>query len=111
MKSHWKFWCDAKNEKNAGVVLSKLRNSFFLNVVDHTIDPYHKGGYVISLVAAGRATTWNDHIVEVIAAGQTLGRGWTILGDINDQAEGWSNESNVSGITSVQWACDMRYGS
>jgi hypothetical protein len=48
-------------------------------------------------------------VVEVIALGQRVGRQWTLSGDILTDTDGWSNESSVSGVRSIQWMLDRRW--
>ena len=46
---------------------------------------------------------WPGVVVEAIALGQRVGSGWILSGDIHDDPSGWSNETNISGVRSLQW--------
>ena len=46
---------------------------------------------------------WNDSVVELIELGQRVGYRWILGGDILVEPDGWSNESSVSGVRSIQW--------
>jgi hypothetical protein len=111
MISQWKLWCDAANEKNAGNILTQVRKILPAAALEPSIEPYHKGGYVVSFSIKHTSESWNDYVVEVIAFGQCLGHAWNISGDITLQVDGWSNESRVPGIQSIQWSCDDQYQS
>ncbi|NKB35264.1 MAG: hypothetical protein GKR91_19375 [Pseudomonadales bacterium] len=106
MKSQWKLWCDAKNEKNAGNILSRVQKALPVDVSDKKIEPYQKGGFEVSFSIQHSVKSWNDFVVETITLGQCLGYGWRLTGDITERADGWCNESNLPGIESIQWSCD-----
>ena len=108
MKSFWKFWCDAKNNKNASNLLQQVKRELAVGVSEEKVDAYHKGGFVVSFCVDHDVNQWNDFVVEVIAFGQRVGYGWSLSGDINQQVDGWSNESRISGIQSIQWMCDAQ---
>lgn len=105
MKIVWKFWSDASNESKAGKHLQQVKSRFEVETSNETLEPYHKGGFVFSFETLSLANNWGSFVIETIAMGQKLGRGWTLNGNIYDDPDGWSNESNISGITSMQWMC------
>ena len=109
MKSQWKIWCETKNINTANNLLLKVKKQLSTIVLDETLAPYEKGGFVISFWVNHPCVSWNDYVVEVIALGQSLGRNWGINGDITQQVDGWSNESSIPGIQSIQWMCDEQF--
>lgn len=111
MKSYWKFWCNANNEKNAVNLLQKVKQLIELEVSEVHVETDQENGYVVSFTLNHALDQWNDYVVETIRLAQNVGYGWVLSGDITSQVDGWSNECRISGIQSMQWICDDQLNS
>ena len=106
----WKMWTEAKSEEKALRVFERFRRNLGREARDWSVEPYPKiAGFVVAFWIELETQTWNDSVVEVIALGQRVGYQWTLSGDILTDTDGWSNESNVSGVRSIQWMLDRRW--
>jgi hypothetical protein len=66
--------------------------------------PYPKtGGWTFSFQTRLEGASWNDHVVDVIALGQDVAYAWTLLGRVEQNPEGWSTKSHISGVAAIQW--------
>lgn len=105
MRSHWRVWLNTDSETKARTVLKWFFERLGREPADTTIEPYSKtGGFVAAFVLEMEAIAWNDQVVEVIALGERVGRGWILTGDVFRAPDGWSNEASVSGVTSIGWS-------
>jgi hypothetical protein len=110
IRSYWKMWTEAKSEEKVLRVFERVRRNLGREALDLSIEPYPKiTGFVVAFWIELESQTWNDSVVEVIALGQRVGRQWTLSGDILTDTDGWSNESSVSGVRSIQWMLDRRW--
>lgn len=104
--SDWKVWTETKNEAKARRVLAWVEDALAREVLDVTVEPYHKGGHVVRFRLDHDFSDWPSFVLEVIALGQCVGYGWSLYGDIRTQSSGWSNESSISGVKAMQWMID-----
>jgi hypothetical protein len=97
----WKLFTDCKSEKAARRL--SFRHFAFIGQEFNfiSVEPYHKGGYVVRAVTLLSAHTWQEAIFQALAQAQATGREWIISGDINNEPDAWSNNSAVAGIVSV----------
>ena len=110
IRSFWKMWTEAKSEEKALRVFERVRGNLGREALDRGVEPYPKiMGFVVAFWIELESQAWNDSVVEVIALGQRVGYQWTLSGDILTGTDGWSNESNVSGVRSIQWMLDRRW--
>jgi hypothetical protein len=110
IRSYWKMWTEAKSEEKALRVFERVRRNLGREALDRTVEPYPKiTGFVVAFWIELESQAWNDSVVEVIALGQRVGHQWTLSGDILTDMDGWSNESSVSGVRSIQWMLDRRW--
>jgi hypothetical protein len=104
MRSLWKFWTDARTEAKALRVFERVQRALGREVLDLCVEPYPKiGGFVVTFWVELESQAWNDSVVELIELGQRVGYGWILSGRVLAEPEGWSNESSVSGVKSIQW--------
>ncbi len=104
MRSLWKVWVDAKTTSKAHRVVARVYRNLGGDVSNQCIEPYSKiGGFVVSFEMDHADSTWNDCVIEVIELGQRVGYGWVFAGDVRQDPSGWSNKSNVSGVTAIEW--------
>ncbi|WP_165248253.1 hypothetical protein [Paludisphaera soli] len=110
VRSFWKIWTDARSEAKTLRLFEQVRRNLDREALDRSIEPYPKlQGFVAAFWVEPEGGTWNDQVVEVIALGQRVGYGWRLSGDILTDVDGWSNESNVSGVRSIQLMLDSRW--
>jgi hypothetical protein len=64
-------------------------------------EPYHKGGFVLEIEGTVDGWAWKEAPYKLLLLCQRLGRGWQIAGDIEEEFDAWSNESNISGTESL----------
>ncbi|MFC1833598.1 hypothetical protein ACFL2Q_02545 [Thermodesulfobacteriota bacterium] len=108
MKSYWKFWCNAKSEASARILLTRFIDKLHREVSVDAIESYHKGGFVISFYLSHDLGIWNDFVVDVIELGQQVGYDWRLSGDVRSDLSGWCNGSGIAGIQSIEWTCDRK---
>ena len=101
-------WVDCGTKEKAVVAIAR---TFELSFPDEQsafdTKPYPKGGFV------GRCTRdhdgrWNDVVVDLISAGQRIGSGWVLHGDIRSEPEALLSKSagarlHVASVTMVSW--------
>jgi hypothetical protein len=101
MEANWKIFTDCKSDAAAKKVATKffvLVNSEPLSVI---VEPYHKGGYVVTATVELEASAWSQSVLFALQKAQTVGKAWTISGNIADELDAWSNEALVPGIQSL----------
>jgi hypothetical protein len=105
MRLLWNMWVEAKTKDKALKLCQSLLERMGKDATGKEAEPYPKtGGFVVSFATEIEDGQWNDVVVEAIALGQRVGSGWILSGDIYDDPSGWSNETKISGIRSLQWA-------
>lgn len=110
IRSYWKMWTEAKSQEKALRVFERVRGRLDREALDRTVDPYPKiMGFVVAYWIEMESQSWNDSVVEVIGLGQRVGYQWALSGNVLTDMDGWSNESSVSGVRSIQWMMDRRW--
>ncbi len=105
MKTTLKIFTDASNDKNALVVLNKVKNNIEFGSQSESCEPYHKGGFVCSLELNISDTGWEEMPYKLLSLCQSIGRAWQITGSIEEDFDAWSNESSISGVGSLHVQC------
>ena len=101
---NWRAWTDAKSEKAARVIASRLFTALDHPVEHETFARYDKmGGWSFTFQTRLDEATCNDYVVVAFALGMRVGHFWILSGDVFHDLEGWSNAARVSGITNLQW--------
>ncbi len=104
MIAEWRVWTDARTERAARKVATRLLERLSRQTTGLSFEPYPKtGGWTFRFRTPLVGTTWNDYVVDVIALGQRVGYGWSLSGTIYEDPSGWSNKAQVGGVTSVTW--------
>lgn len=104
MHSIWKMWTEARTEAKALRVFERARQAIGREATDRHIEPYPKiEGFVVTFRVELESQAWNDSAVELIELGQRVGYGWILCGNILADPSGWSNDSSVPGVKSIQW--------
>jgi hypothetical protein len=101
--STWLLRSNAKNEKNAAVLLNRLAKLQGVAPVNKNFIPNEGHGYTVTWEVMHRGSNWNDIIVQVIGRAQTVGHTWTLSGDINDSCSAWCNRARVAGVQIIEW--------
>jgi hypothetical protein len=101
----WSAWINAASEKAARKVFRWLQHQLGRSSSQLTMVKYVQadGCWVVTFHTSLSSQTWNDRVVEVIALGQQVSRGWTLTGEVHSHLEGWSNEPSIPGINSLRW--------
>ena len=87
---------DASSERSAHRVLDRV-----LNIVDATttkLERYYKGGFEAVLELPIAEADWPNQVVALLRAAQSLGCGWTLLGDIDSEVEMTGSQFRDSGL-------------
>ena len=102
MVVYWRVFVDCKASASASSLSSKLFKLVSRTPTSVAVEPYHKGGHVITATITLVETSWPNCVLEALSLSQKVARGWSITGNIEEELDAWSNESSVSGVTSVQ---------
>jgi len=105
MNTTVKIFTDAKSGKKAFVVLSKIKSKIHSHSLSEKCEPYHKGGYVCSIEIRLPSSSWEEIPYNLLSLCQNIGSAWKISGNIEEEFDAWSNESNVQGVNSVHVQC------
>lgn len=108
MNAYWKLWCNTTNEQKALRVANRVAKRLDYPIDELAAQPYHSGGFVATFVTRHSTRQWSRFVFEVIGLAQRIGYFWTLYGDVNQQLDGFSNKSSVSGVTSAQFICDVQ---
>ena len=70
-------------------------------------EPYPDGGFVGRFIC-DHDDGWNDVVVDLISAGQRIGTGWVLYGDVRSELEALLSKSagarfHVPSVTMVSW--------
>lgn len=104
MEAWWRVWSDARSEKSAHNVATRLLRQLGRPADQLTFAPYPKtGGWKFSFHTPLVGASWNDYVVDVIALGQRVAYAWELSGDVLEDPTGWSTKSRISGVTHIQW--------
>lgn len=86
--SHWKVWLDAHTPEAGRRVTERIAEKLGLELVDFSIEPYPKGGFVAAWTCLHDVPDRNAAIVAVIGHGQKVANGWSLSGSVYDELEG-----------------------
>lgn len=107
MKVLWIIYTDTKYEKNAQVILNKISKKLSIIIEFEKFEKYHKDNtQIIYFHSEHNFDKWAEGIYDVLITAQTIGRDWKLFGDIRNQMEGLSNDSNISGVVQIQFFID-----
>jgi hypothetical protein len=102
--SAWSVWSLAKSERSARKVHKWLEGRLERETAAVSFEPYPKtGGWMFTFRVPLAGETHGERVVELIAFGQRVGRGWILSGDVYGDLSGWSSEPIVSGIQAIEW--------
>jgi len=102
--SVWSVWSPAKSERSARKVHKWLEERLGRETVATTFEPYPKiGGWMFTFHVPLTGEIHSERVVELIALGQRIGRGWILSGDVYGDLSGWSNQPSVAGIQAIEW--------
>jgi len=101
MVATWRIFVDCKSSASASALASKLFQLASRTPGSIAVEPYHKGGHLITAATVLSETSWPHCVLESLSLAQRVARGWSITGNIQEELDAWSNESSVSGVTSI----------
>ena len=102
-KSFWLFNFPAKNEQKAAKVLGWFTSAMGVEPLDVQTEKHHTAGYDVRFTVRHDAASWSDLVLEVIAAGQSIGYGWELTGSILDHPSGSCNRFSLCGASFASW--------
>src|SRR5689334_1497802 len=101
---YWTAWTDAKSEKAARVVSSRLIMALDHPAEEENFMPYQKtGGWRFMFQTRLNEATRNNCVVAALALGMRVAHSWILSGDVFHSLEGWLNAARVAGVTNIQW--------
>ena len=114
-KSYWKAWLDAHKSAAAARVVSRLAARLAADLVDLSVEPYHKGGFVASWWLAHEVPSTDGLIVDAIRYGQRLATGWILMGSIDRDPCALASVSgpshiSIAGVSMMAWALEIAGG-
>jgi hypothetical protein len=106
--SHWRVFIESDRELGARRVLESVVATLDVESISVTLEAHLKSGHVARFRVEHRPASWSETVVEVIALAQRLGRGWQLLGSVQDDPSGWlaverSGDCSVSGVSAAEW--------
>ena len=106
--SHWKVWLDAHTPEAGRRVTKRIAEKLGLELVNFSIEPYPKGGFVAAWTCLHDVPDRNAAIVTVIGHGQKLAKGWSLGGSVYDELEGLVSKAghhhiSIAGVTMLTW--------
>ncbi|MBW4014982.1 hypothetical protein HG534_01510 [Moraxella osloensis] len=106
--SNWVFILEAKNEKNAKIVMNRIFKQFnqqpsFIQYSFYQKDDFN--GLKVSVKFEHGIENWDELVIEIIGLGQGLGVGWYLSGDIFQLPTAvLSKENSHIKIVGLYWA-------
>jgi hypothetical protein len=102
--SRWVLRTNAKNEKNASVLLNRVAKILEVAPARKCFTPNGAQGFTIEWSVIHNRENWSDTVVDALQLAQRIGSSWVITGDIAQQCHAWSNRSRVAGVQLIQWS-------
>lgn len=106
-RSTWKLHLDSSSEESAKKIINRCIKAFNRPPIESSYEKYSKGGYMATLeFFHDDKYSWPEVVFEVIAFGQSIGSGWSVLGNIHDESNAIisKNVGNHISIPGVLWA-------
>ena len=100
---HLTLFTDTNTDKSAKIVLNRTIKAMDANILSHTIEAYNKGGHKVCLEIQTESSSYNKSIKQCIELAQRIGRSYILNGSIDQELDLWSNDSSVSGLTSIHF--------
>ena len=94
--AHLRMLIDAKNEKNARVVLSRFSRAVEAAII--SLKPHRDGGFEASITLHVAAGSWPEQVVSIIGVAQTFGRGWALTGNVEEAVDMTAHDFQVPGL-------------
>lgn len=101
MDLNWHLFTNCTSQEAALKVAARLFEQIGLGVSSLRAESYHKGGFTVRTTSSHVAQTWAEFVVLALALAQSAGRAWILNGSIADELDAWSNDSTVSGVSSI----------
>lgn len=101
MDANWRIFVDCKSPVSASALASKLFKLVSRTPASIEVEPYHKGGHLITAAIVLHETNWPLCVMESLSLAQRVARAWSITGSIEEELDAWSNEATVAGIASI----------
>lgn len=95
-EAHMRLIIDAGSEKKTHRVIANLLTH--VNAKTVSSEPYHKGGFDVSMKVPAEGADWPSQVVSLIAAAQAFGIGWALDGDISDEVSMTSSSFKLPGL-------------
>jgi hypothetical protein len=102
LNAAYKIFTDCSSKEAAAKVAKRYFSTIGSEPSTLTIAPYHKGGFLIAGAIPISAHNWPEVIFEALSIAQNVGRAWVITGNIDEELDAWSNDSAISGVSSIQ---------
>ncbi len=103
-ESFWIISTNTKEKKKVQKLLKKVLDNIGIKGVSIDFKTHHEtklfyGEFRLTHEHSSKA----DTVFQVIKYGQSIGYYWQLFGSIETQPVGRSEDSNISGITSMEW--------
>lgn len=108
MELYWRLFTNCTSKQPALKVAARLFEQAGLEVSNLHAEPYHKGGFMVSVCSNHAAQSWPEFVVLALASALGSGRGWLLNGSIAEELDAWSNHSLVSGVSSIHIQAERR---
>lgn len=99
----WKLFTDAHTTKNAARLGARAIKLLGLDYAEPTVTPYHKGGFTAAF-SSQHSGSWAEIVLEILAAAQRLGSGWTLSGSIVNELDLITSSVRLAGVELVHIA-------
>lgn len=108
MKALWIVHTDTDKEKNAEVILNKIKKTINQPLELLRFEKYYKDNkQTIYFETYYDHLKWEDFVFQILVDAQTIGYGWEILGDVKSQFDGLSKKSSISGIVQIEFQIEQ----
>ena len=103
MNSNWTVRVDAKSEGAARRTIAKFESEVGVQFADLRVEEHHEGGHIVYFLVPVSAAEWKEAVFETLEIAQRIGYGWSLLGSVLDEPEGFCAKFRVSGVQSASW--------
>ncbi len=101
MNIEWQLFTNVNSEVSVNKIIKAVTKKMSVPISESKTDPNNNDGFIINLTTPIDEDSWSSAVVKSLAVGQQIGRTWHLAGNIENEVDAWSNDSVVSGITSL----------
>ncbi len=103
MKSYWTLYSNAKSERNALVLLNKVKKYLPAEPEEIGVAGDRYCGHCIRFTLDHGALCRSEYIFQLLCHGEQLGNSWT-LAAVAESARASCNRSRIAGIRQMEWS-------